>query len=78
MFQKAALLPSSCKETPNMVDILDQAILSEWIPQKHSLRYASENRSSRWVVTGKLLQKKLKTTKRLIKLRPETLYTLKP
>jgi len=35
MFRKPALLPSSGKEAPNLVDSLDQAILSNWIPQKY-------------------------------------------
>jgi len=34
MFQKSALLPSSGKEAPNLVDPLDWAILSQWAPQK--------------------------------------------
>jgi len=62
MFQKPALLPSSCKETSNLVDILDRAILSERVTQKHLLRYAPENRSSRWVVTGKSYKKENQRT----------------
>jgi len=55
MCLKPALLPSLCKETSNLMNILDRAILSEWVPQKHLLRHVPENRSSRWLVTGKQL-----------------------
>ena len=36
-FRKLAVLPSSGKEAPNLVDSLDRAILSHWVPQKHSI-----------------------------------------
>jgi len=35
-FRKPAVLPPSGKEAPNLVDPLDRAIFSHWIPQKHS------------------------------------------
>jgi len=37
MLQKLALLPFSGKETPNLVDPLDQIILNKWAPQKQQL-----------------------------------------
>jgi len=33
-FQKPVLFPSLVKEAPNLVDPLDQAILSHWMPYK--------------------------------------------
>jgi hypothetical protein len=46
-FWKPAVLPSSGKEAPNLVDPLDQAILSQWASQKHTflLTYVPEHRS---------------------------------
>jgi len=34
MFWKLASFLSSDKEAPNLVDALDQAIFSHWVPQK--------------------------------------------
>ena len=36
MIQKLALLPSSGKEAPNLVDPLDRAIVSHWVQHQHS------------------------------------------
>jgi hypothetical protein len=56
MFQKPTLFPFSGTEAPNLVDLLDQAILSLGIIQTvHLLKNAPENRSSPRVVTGKWL-----------------------
>jgi len=44
MFQKLALFPSSGKETPNLVDLLDQATVSLGTTEAvNVLRYAPEN-----------------------------------
>jgi hypothetical protein len=55
MFQKPTLFPFSGKEVPNLLDPLDQAILSlGTIQTVHLLRNAPENRPSPRVVRGKL------------------------
>jgi len=54
MFWKPAPFPFIGKEAPNLLDTLDQAILStEQYRNINSLRYAPHNRSSPRVVTGK-------------------------
>jgi len=53
MFQKPALLPFSGKEALNLVDPLDQAILSHWTAWKCLTYYAHQKRSSPQAVTGK-------------------------
>jgi hypothetical protein len=61
-----APFPSSGKEAPNLVDPLDQAILSlGTIQTVNLLRYTPENISSPRVVTGKWLLKNEKLTTRL-------------
>jgi hypothetical protein len=48
MFRKPTLLPFSGTEAPNMVDPLYVywAILSYWVPKKHSACYGPEENSS--------------------------------
>jgi hypothetical protein len=53
MFQNLALFPSSGKETPNLVDLLDQATASGQKKAVNVLRYAPDNRPSPRVVKGK-------------------------
>ena len=66
MFHKSSLLPSSCKEAPNLVDPLDWVILSQWAPQKQQLvmkRTWEQIKSTG--SNGKISVERLKTTTRL-------------
>ena len=57
-FWKLGLLPSSGKGAPNLVGLVEQAVLSlGTIEMVNLLRYAPENQSSPRVIPGKWLLK---------------------
>jgi hypothetical protein len=57
MFRKPALFLSSGKEAHNLVDPLDQAILSLGTKETVNLRYAPANKSTPNVIAGNWLLK---------------------